>query len=58
MHLGYHKQLHRRYIRGVKMMDAVRTSETSVYSSEATRRYIPEDSHLHTQRRENLISPK
>jgi hypothetical protein len=28
------------------MMDAVRTSETSVYSSETTRRYMPEDSHL------------
>jgi hypothetical protein len=29
------------------MMEAVRTSETSVCSSETTRRYIPEDSHLH-----------
>jgi hypothetical protein len=28
------------------MMDAVRTSETSVYSSETTRRYIPEDCHI------------
>jgi hypothetical protein len=28
-------------------MDAVRTSETSFYSSETTRRYIPEASHLH-----------
>jgi hypothetical protein len=26
------------------MMEAVRTSETSVYSNETTRRYIPEDS--------------
>jgi hypothetical protein len=26
------------------IMDAIRTSETSVYSSETTRRYIPEDS--------------
>jgi hypothetical protein len=34
----------------------VRTSETSVYSSETTRGYIPEVSHLHTQRRENLKS--
>jgi hypothetical protein len=37
------------------MMEAVRTSETSV-SSETTRRYIPEDSDLHTRRRENLKS--
>jgi hypothetical protein len=37
------------------MMEAVRTSETSVYSK-ATRRYIPEGSHLHTRRRENLKS--
>jgi hypothetical protein len=29
------------------MMEAVRTSETSVYSNEATRRYIPEDSKLY-----------
>jgi len=28
------------------MMEAVRTSETSVYSNETTRRYIPEGSHL------------
>jgi hypothetical protein len=35
---------------------AVGTPETSVYSSETTRRYIPEDSHLHTPRRENLKS--
>jgi hypothetical protein len=34
------------------MMEAVRTSETSVYS-ETTRLYIPEGSHLHTRRREN-----
>jgi hypothetical protein len=36
-------------------MDAVRTSETSVYS-ETTGRYIPEGSNLHTRRRENLKS--
>jgi hypothetical protein len=29
------------------MMEAVRTSETSAYSNETTRRYIPEGSHLH-----------
>jgi hypothetical protein len=37
-------------------MEAVHTSETSVYSSATTRRYIPEGSHLHTRRRENLKS--
>jgi hypothetical protein len=36
------------------MMEEVRTSQTSVYSSEATMRYIPEDSKLHTRRHENL----
>jgi hypothetical protein len=35
-------------------MEAIRTSETSVYSNETTLRYIPEDSKLHTSRRENL----
>jgi hypothetical protein len=38
------------------MMEAVRTSETSVYSNETTWRYIPEDSHFHTRRRKNLKS--
>jgi hypothetical protein len=37
------------------MMEAVTTSETSVYS-ETTRRYIPARSPLHTRRRENLKS--
>jgi hypothetical protein len=37
-------------------MEAVLTSETSVYSSKATWRYIPEGSHLHTHRCENLKS--
>jgi hypothetical protein len=36
------------------MMDAMRTYETSVYSNETTRRYIPEGYHLHARRRENL----
>jgi hypothetical protein len=36
------------------MMDAIRTSETSVYSNETTRRYIPQSFHLHARRRENL----
>jgi len=38
------------------MMEVVRTSETSVNFNETTRRYIPEDSKLHTRRRENLKS--
>jgi hypothetical protein len=37
-------------------MEAVRTSETSVYSNETTRRYIPEDSNLHTRHRKDLKS--
>jgi hypothetical protein len=32
-------------------MDAVHTSETSVYFNETTWRYIPEESNLHTRRR-------
>jgi hypothetical protein len=38
------------------MMEAVRTSEMSVYSKETTKRYIPEHSKLHTRRLENLKS--
>jgi hypothetical protein len=38
------------------MMDTVRSPETSVHFKEATRRYIPEDSKLHSRRRENLKS--
>jgi hypothetical protein len=38
------------------MMVAVSTSEMSVNFYQATRHNIPEDSHLHTRRRENLIS--
>jgi hypothetical protein len=38
------------------MMEAVQTSETSVNSYQCTRRYNPEDSHLHSHRRENLKS--
>jgi hypothetical protein len=38
------------------MMEAARTSETSVHNY-FTRQYIPEDnSELHTRRRENLTS--
>jgi hypothetical protein len=40
----------------VLMMEAMNNSETSVNSYETTRRNIPEDSHLHTRRRENLKS--
>jgi hypothetical protein len=36
------------------MMEAARTSKTSVNFNATTRRYIPEDSKLHTRRRENL----
>jgi hypothetical protein len=38
------------------MMEATRTSETSVDIQLRTRQYIPEDSELHTRRRENLKS--
>jgi hypothetical protein len=37
------------------MVEAANTSETSV-NYQTTRRSIPEDSHLHTRRRENLKS--
>jgi hypothetical protein len=40
------------------MIEAVRTSETSVHFNVTTRRYIPVDSKLHTRRRENLKSHK
>jgi hypothetical protein len=35
------------------MMEAAHTSETSVDIQLRTRQYIPEDSELHTRRREN-----
>jgi hypothetical protein len=38
------------------MMEAARTSETSVDIQSRTWQYIPEDSELHTRRRENLKS--
>jgi hypothetical protein len=38
------------------MMEAARTSETSVNFYQTTWRYNPEDSHLRTHRRENLKS--
>jgi hypothetical protein len=38
------------------MIEAVRTSETSAYSNEATHCYISEGSHFHIRRRENLKS--
>jgi hypothetical protein len=36
------------------MMEAARTTETSVDIQLRTRQYIPENSELHTRRRENL----
>jgi hypothetical protein len=36
------------------MMEAASTSETSVNFYQTTGRYDPEDSYLHTRRRENL----
>jgi hypothetical protein len=38
------------------MMEAASTSETSVNFYQTTQRNNPEDSHLHTRRRENLKS--
>jgi hypothetical protein len=38
------------------MMEAANTSETSVNFYQTTRRNNPEDSHLHTRRRENQKS--
>jgi hypothetical protein len=38
------------------IMDAASTSGTSVNFYQSTRHYNPEDSHLHTRRRENLNS--
>jgi hypothetical protein len=35
------------------VMEAVRTSETSVYSNENTSRYIPEGSNFHIRHRKN-----
>jgi hypothetical protein len=40
------------------MMEAARTSETSVDIDLRRRQYFPEDSELHTRRRENLKSHK
>jgi hypothetical protein len=40
------------------MMEAARSSETLVNFYQTTRRYNPEDSHLRTNRRENLKSYK
>jgi hypothetical protein len=40
----------------VLMVEAIRTSETSVYFNETIRRCIPESRHIRTRRRENLKS--
>jgi hypothetical protein len=42
--------------RTMSMMEAASTSETSVNFYQTTRRNNPQDSHLHTRRRENLKS--
>jgi hypothetical protein len=41
---------------GAALMKALRTSETSVYFIETTRRYIPQSHNLHNRGREKLIS--
>jgi hypothetical protein len=46
----------RKMIAVVLITEAVSTSETSVNFNVTTRRYIAEDSKLHTRRRENLKS--
>jgi hypothetical protein len=38
------------------MMEAANTSETYVNFYQTTRRYNPEDNHIHTRHRENLKS--
>jgi hypothetical protein len=43
-------------LRFKSIMEAARTSETSVDIQLRTRQYIPEDCELHTRRRENLKS--
>jgi hypothetical protein len=40
------------------MMEAARTSETSAYFNDTTRRNIPESYHLHTRLCEDLKSHK
>jgi hypothetical protein len=40
----------------IALIEAVRTSETSVNFTLTTRRYIPEDSKLHTRHSENRKS--
>jgi hypothetical protein len=41
-----------------EMMEKVRTSETSVYCKEITRRYIPESRHLRSNLSVVLIGPR
>jgi hypothetical protein len=48
-------KIHPSIIRAIK---AASTSETSVNFYQTTRRYNPEDNHIHTRRRENLTSYK
>jgi hypothetical protein len=43
-------------VKSALMMEAASTSEMSVNVYQTTRRNIPDDSRLHTRRRENLTS--
>jgi hypothetical protein len=54
--LRFFLQREHHYLFIALMMEAASTSETLVNFYQATRRNIPEDSHLHTCRRENLKS--
>jgi hypothetical protein len=56
--LLYLNPLYASYLLIALMMEAVRTSETSVNFNQTTRCNNPDDSHLHTRRRENLKSQK
>jgi hypothetical protein len=51
-------EVYRRFRAFALMMKAARTSETSANFYQTTSRNIPEDSHLHIRRRENLKSHK
>jgi hypothetical protein len=44
----------RRVVWWIALMEAVSTSETSLTSKKTAQRNIPEDSHFHTRRHENL----
>jgi hypothetical protein len=46
------------YLHQALIMEIVSSSETSVKKNQIARRNIPEYSHLHTRRRENLKSSR